>query len=188
MNDRLPRQSPHPQLNQIKLCYSNVDNSLLSKINELRIKTHDKRYDIILMNEIKPKNGKMPDLKNLQLNGYSLHTSNLEPDDVRGTCIYINNKFKSSEVTLPNHNFTDAISVEVTGQNKGKILVCCIYRSGSPQKAITKDEDLYKLIRSITAAPGYKMKIIVGDFNLNRISWNPDPELPGLAEHKFTNS
>ena len=159
-----------------------MDNSLLSKINELRIKTHDKRYDIVAMNEIKPKNGKMPDMKNLQLNGYSLHTSNLEPNDVRGTCIYINNKFKSSEVTLPNHNFIDAISTEVTGQNKGKILVSCIYRSGSPQKAITKDEELYKLMRSIAAAPGYKMKIVVGDFNLNKILWTPDPELPVLPE------
>ena len=34
------------------------------------------------------------------------------------------------------------------------------------------------------------MKIIVGDFNLNKITWSPDPELPALisensAEYKF---
>ena len=33
-------------------------------------------------------------------------------------------------------------------------------------------------MRSITAAPGYTMKILVGDFNLNKILWSPDPELP----------
>ena len=116
-----------------------MDNSLHSKMNELKIKTHEKQYDIIALNEIKPKNGTMPDLKNLQLNGYTLHTSNLEPEDVRGTCIYVNNKFKSSQIKLANHNFEDSVSVEISGHNQSKILVTCIYRSGSPNKAILKD-------------------------------------------------
>ena len=167
-----------------------MDNSLHSKINELRIKTHEKQYDIIALHEIKPKNGTTPDLKNLQLSGYTLHTNNLELEDVRGTCIYVNNKYKSSHVKLANHNFEDSISVEISGTSQSKILVTCIYRSGSPQKAIRKDEEMYKLIKASTASPGYKMKALVGDFNLNRISWSPEPELPLLltedsAECKF---
>ena len=120
----------------------------------------------------------MPDMRNLQLSGYTLHTNLLESDDVRGTCIYVNNKFKSSILKLDHHEFADSVSVEITGQNYSKILVTCIYRSGTPQKAITKDEKMYKLMRSSTAVSGYKMKIIVGDFNLNKINWCPDPELP----------
>ena len=159
-------------------------------MGELRTKTHEEKYDIIALNEIKPKNGHTPDSKNLQLNGYTLHTSNLQHEDARGACIYINNKFKSSEVTIENHTFTDSVSVEVMGQNKSKILITCIYRSGTPQKAIQKDEEMYKMIRSIDSLPGYKMKLIVGDFNLNRITWTPDPELPthiseDSPEYKF---
>lgn len=87
-------------------------------MNELRIKTHEKQYDIIAMNEIKPKNGTTPDLKNLQLSGYTLHTNNLELEDVRGTCIYVNDKYKSSHVKLANHNFEDSVSVEISGSSQ----------------------------------------------------------------------
>ena len=129
-------------------------------------------------------------MRNLQLSGYTLHTNLLESDNVRGTCIYVKNKFKSSILKLNHHEFADSVSVEITGQNYLKILVTCIYRSGTPQKAITKDEKMYKLMRSSTAVSGYKMKIIVGDFNLNKIAWSPDPELPTAisedsAEYKF---
>ena len=130
-------------LNKLSFCYNNEDNSLHSKMNELKLKTHEKQYDILALNEIKPKNGSIPDLKNLQLPGYTLHTSNLEPEDVRGTCIYVNNKFKSSQVQLPNHKFVDSVSVEISGHNQSKILVTCLYRSGSPNKAILKDDEMY---------------------------------------------
>ena len=99
------------------MLYNNVDNSLLSKIDELKIKVHEDKYDIITLNEIKPKNGKLPDLKNLQLPGYTLHTCNYESENTRGTCIYVSNKFKSSEVKIQNHNFADSTSAEIIGQN-----------------------------------------------------------------------
>ena len=49
---------------------------------------------------------------------------------------------------------------------------------------------MYKMMRSASAATGYKMKAILGDFNLNKISWSPDPEVPASlnedsAECKF---
>ena len=152
------------------------------------MKTYSKKYDIIVLNEIKPKNGHTPSLLNLQIPGYTLHTNNLD-SDVRGTCIYVTNKFKSAEVKVENHNFEDTVSVEISGRNS-KILVSCIYRSGSPHKAVLKDDEMHKLLRSLAASTGYQMKIIVGDFNLNKITWSPDPELPPLlaedsAEHKF---
>ena len=158
-------------------------------MNELRIRAHLNKYDIIPLNEIKPKNGTIPDIRNLQLSGYNLHTNDLQLD-VRGTCIYVSNKFTSSHIKLPNHNFEDSVSVEISGQKQSKILVTCLYRSGSPQKALQKDDEMYRLMRSITAAPGYTMKILVGDFNLNKILWSPDPELPASLsedspEYKF---
>ena len=45
-------------------------------------------------------------------------------------------------------------------------------------------------MRSVANLPGYNMKVIVGDFNLNKIQWSPDPVLPdpvseNSAEFKF---
>ena len=39
---------------------------------------------ILVLTEIKPKNGKIPDLKLLEIDGYTLHLSNLEETDTRG--------------------------------------------------------------------------------------------------------
>ena len=70
----------------MKIYYTNVDNSLLSKYDELY--TISKDYDVIALTEIKPKNGKIPELELLQIPGYDLHTSDLMQENTRGTCIY----------------------------------------------------------------------------------------------------
>ena len=93
-------------------------------------------------------------------------------------------------MTVENHNFQDTVSVEILGKQNSKILITCIYRSGSPDKAIQHDDEMYKLLLSAAALPGYQMKVIIGDFNLNKINWTPDPELPATisvdsAEYKF---
>ena len=57
-------------------------------------------------------------------------------------------------------------------------MITCIYRSGSPDKAKEKDDDLFKLIKLISDDKEHQVKVIAGDFNLNKVNWNPDPELP----------
>ena len=131
---------------KLSLTYNNVDNSLLSKIDELRIHVNLEDPDIIILNEIKPKNGKMPDLRNLQLSEYCMFTNDTEIKDTRGTCIYIKNKYQSAEVPIGNHNFKDTNSVEIIGQNNIKILITVIYRSGSPEKAAANDEEMFRLL------------------------------------------
>ena len=159
-----------------------MDNSLLSKIDELKIRIHSESYDIIALNEIKPKNGHNPDLKTIQLPGYTLHACNYENEDTRGTCIYINNKFKSAEVKIQHHNFSDSTTAEIIGKNNLKMMITCMYRSGTPAKAVANDKEMYNLLRSLSNLPGYQSKVIVGDFNLNKIKWTPDPELNTTTE------
>ena len=66
--DRLIATKP---LNTVLVMYSNVDNSLLSKLDELRVLIHTNKYDIITLSEIKPKHGTLPDPETLQINGYT---------------------------------------------------------------------------------------------------------------------
>ena len=40
------------------------------------------------------------------------------------------------------------------------------------------DDNLHLMLRQSAELPDYHSKIIAGDFNLNKISWNPDPIIP----------
>ena len=170
------------------MMYSNIDNSILSKIDELRIKAASEKPDIIVLAEIKPKHGKVPDQATINIPGYTFHSSNLEDPHTRGTCIYVRNHFKSTAVTVRGHNFKDCTTTKITGRNNLNILIQCIYRSGTPDTAVQHDDDMFKLIKETTILPDYTKKIIVGDFNLNRISWSPDPTNPIVPENISENS
>ena len=161
----------------LKLCYTNTDNSLLSKIDELRIRAQQEKYDIIALNEIKPKHGEMPDTRVLSLDGYTMYISDTEAADTRGVCIYVSNKFKSNEVILEEVKYKDMLCVSICGSNTRKLLISCIYRSGSPDKAKEHDEDLFSAIRKFSDQPSHNLKVMCGDFNLNRIKWTPSPEI-----------
>ena len=60
----------------LRVYYTNVDNSLLSKYDELNAIAKD--YDVIALNEIKPKNGSVPNLEILQLPWFDLFTNDLQ--------------------------------------------------------------------------------------------------------------
>ena len=65
------------------------------------------------------------------------------------------------------------------GPNNKNLLVGCIYRSGSPTKAVQFDEDLHKMM--IHMATSQKNVVMVGDFNHPHIMWTPAPVL--TAQH-----
>ena len=46
-NSRLNAQTPKSNPNKVSFMYNNVDNSLVSKMNELRIRAHLNKYDTI---------------------------------------------------------------------------------------------------------------------------------------------
>ena len=107
--------------------------------------------------------------------------------------IYVNSNLESTEVKVGEQEFKDAIWVSIKGsKSREKILVGCIYRSGTPTTAIPNDEKMHTMIKNASDLTGYNSKIIAGDFNLNKIVWNPDPILPDNVqvespEFKFVN-
>ena len=52
------------------------------------------------------------------------------------------------------------------------------YRSGTRTTAVKHDHNLHAAIRDYSRQPGYQQKFLVGDFNMNSITWNPSPLLP----------
>ena len=170
----------HKNNGKLRLWYANLDNSILSKIGEIKIKVTEENPDIMMFNEIKPKNGKIYDIRTLQIDGYDLYINDIDNVSTRGVCIYINSAYKSSEVIVKDHNFKDVVSVSVTIARKKNILVQCIYRSGTVKTAIANDPDMHELIRKTAKLNGYTLKVIAGDFNLNKIKWFPDPSNPAV--------
>jgi hypothetical protein len=165
------------------MLYANVDNSLISKYEELCVLVNINKYDIIALNEVKPKNGVTPDLSMLALDGYTLYTSNFEEPCTRGVCIYVNNRLESTVVTLPGDTYKDAVWVKTFDRkHKDTTLVGCIYRSGTPATARRFDQQLNTTLTQASELDNCN-KIIVGDFNMNRIKWEPEPIIPeGVAD------
>lgn len=65
--------------------YTNVDNSLKSKIDELKAEIAIGEPDLISLVEIKPKHGKIPDKSILEIDGYDLFLNPAYKDeDTRG--------------------------------------------------------------------------------------------------------
>ena len=141
----------------------------------MRLKEKD--YDIVTLNEVKPKHGEMADRRVLEIDGYSLHMSEMNAPDTRGVCIYVKNKYKSNVVKLDDSRYNDMLCVSVSGSSTNKLLISCVYRSGSPATAQLHDADLFSDIRKFSDQRGYTLKVMCGDFNLNRIKWTPEPEI-----------
>ena len=154
-----------------------MDNSIISKINELRVTAASEKPHLMIYTEIKPKHGAVPDIRNFNIQGYTLYTNSLDDSDVRGVCIYVQNCFKSSSVSISGHNFKDQVTVSIQTHNSS-ILVQGIYRSGTRTKACTLDPDLRTLLNKSAQLPGFNQKITVGDFNFSNIDWTPEPVLP----------
>ena len=138
---------------------------MLSKIDLLHAQIQSHEPEIIALTEIKPKNGKIPDVKLLEIGGYTLHMSNIEATDTRGVCIYVSNKYKSVQIT-GNHDYKDAVWVSIYGDKENeKVLIGCVYRSGSPATAMKYDENLNKMMIAMSNMPNFIQTYCFGDFN-----------------------
>ena len=130
--------------NNIKVYYANVDKSLLSKMEELQSIISEFSYDIIAVNEVKPKNGLSPSNNTLNLDGYDLFTSDFDEIDTRGVCVYVNKHLSTTQLTPSTlSKFSDSVWVCVKDlSNSNEVLLGCIYRSGTSTTAKKYDKGL----------------------------------------------
>ena len=92
--------NPIISMNKISCLYNNCD-SLLNKIDELKIRLLDKNILISGITEIMPKNCLIqPDENDFKIEGYNLYTNIKEFPDGRGTGLYIHKSIKSKESTF----------------------------------------------------------------------------------------
>ena len=80
--------------------------------------------------------------------------------------------------------FKDCLWLKVPTTSED-ILLGCVYRSGTREKAIALDDDLNNMLKDMTLNAGYKNVIIVGDFNYPNINWCPEPVI--VTNHRDIN-
>ena len=154
--------------------YANVDNSLCSKLNELETYLSTHQTDVVCITEAKPKHGALPQISSLNIEGFTLYTSDFRAKDSRGVCIYVNSNISATEHTDEvTSKYKDAVWISIqAGANK--ILLGTIYRSGTHTTAIKYDDDLHQVITHISNYKQFTHTIITGDFNHGHITWNSE--------------
>ncbi|KAK4317660.1 hypothetical protein Pmani_011282 [Petrolisthes manimaculis] len=163
---------------RLRVYYTNVDNSVLSKYEELIELTINDKYDIILLTKIKPKFGQIPDIPTMNIPGYNLYTNDLHVTNTRGVSVYVRSTLNSKR-TIPilTNTYNDSVWIIVNGSRNSELLIGCVYRSGSPEVALQYETNLHEtLIWAANTACSHKL--IAGDFNHPGITWTLAPELP----------
>ena len=150
----------------VKCLFTNAD-SLLNKFAELQALIHDESPHIIAICEVKPKNSRYAITDpEVQIAGYDMLKNDLGHGKHRGCIMYIDNRFKATEITTDKSK--DAIWCEVKMKNEDKLLIGLTYRSPSNNKQ--EDHEMYENIRKMMQLH-HTHKLIVGDFNLPEIQW-----------------
>jgi hypothetical protein len=156
--------------NGLQCYYTNAD-SLPNKLGELktRIQERDKKYDLIAITEIYPKNCRyLPGKAELQLEGFDLLMGESKMKSTRGTAMYINKDLNAEEVKFED-NFEESIWVNIKLNGKDKMLVGCLYKS--PSSNTENLEELNKLIIEVSRMKEFSHLLITGDFNFPKIDW-----------------
>ena len=134
-------------------------------------------YHIAGITEFKAKHGTIPPKELLEIDGYdSFINPDYEDPDTRGTIIYCKQYLNAQQVISDkNKNFKDCVWIKIPMVNNDNLLVGCIYRSGSKDKANLNDDNMHNMIRNMSQEKGCKCVLIMGDFNHPSINWTPDP-------------
>ena len=147
---------------------TNAD-SLHCKLAELktRISAHPHQVDIIMINELWPKNKRFQMSEaELQISGYNLFINH--NDNGRGICIYTHTSINATEVCFDS-NFNEFLSLEIKLEQGNQLLLCSVYRS--PSSTDENNKNLCDFILNLHNYPA-SHKLICGDFNFPNINWD----------------
>ena len=151
--------------------YTNVDQSLTGKMNELLGQIDLHKPSIIMITEIEPKAKKdmTKQIKDSEINipNYSLFTNK---DRKRGVALYIDKKLNPRDCTQAiNKKFEECVFCEFEGALNEKTLIGCMYKSPNTSK-----ENVERMLETLTneAIAHYDTICIAGDFNYPKISWD----------------
>ena len=158
--------------------YTNAD-TLTNKMRELQILAIERKADIIMITEVRPKHTKeILSKQQFMLEGYDLYTNIEEEEEARGVAVYIAKHLalRAHEIEIDS-DFNESIWVQLNISESTKIKLGCVYRS--PTSLPVNDDKLHKLLAESNSR-GSSQIIVMGDFNHPEIDWNTKTTEKGM--------
>ena len=178
------------RLQYINCLYTNAD-SLRNKMMELNVRLNSnlvakEEVHIIAVVEVNNKTGnETTELCEIQIKGYDMFYSNINPKDGRGVLVYAKTELEATPVIF-HEEFRESvwISVPVGSGSKDKMLIGCVYRS--PNSSEVNNDNLLRLINDANNT-SFSSVLILGDFNFPHIDWELEQTSTGgtCATSKF---
>ena len=111
-------------------------------------------------------------MKDYNIPGYILHSTNLESDAGRGIAVYIHSSIVKSTIQIESHNnFNEVCLLKIKLHGGDNLLFGCFYRSPTPSKlSDSNNTNLNNLLRFLSNKH-YSHLCFVGDFNYKDIDW-----------------
>ena len=144
--------------------YSNVD-SFSNKWDEfcVDIKNKGREPDIIMLNEVLPKNFRFQLTKaEIALEGYEMFPESFPADMSRGTVIYVKETLKAVEVKFDS-SFEESTWVKINLKGADCLLCGCIYKS--PSCSAVNEVNLRNLLKHTAENNQFSHILVAGDFN-----------------------
>ena len=144
--------------------YTNCE-SVLGKLDELKLRVDSLKPDLILLSETWLKNNTPEGLYSIQ--GYTVHSYINEAEVRGGVSIYVHNNLTATVMTnLMDVKCNDAIWLKLKVQKDVDIVLGALYRKGSRGK---RQED--RILKCIEKVDTNSDVLICGDLNFPKINW-----------------
>ena len=147
---------------------------MYNKRDELASRLEGCDYDIVAITEWLPKNRTLWTSTEIdwKLEGYTIISNGFNHTG-RGIILYVKSDISFSEVTVPEFQEIEQVSVLIHTEKRESVLVQCIYRSpNSSDDALQELDLLFKTNRVNDTTPTYR--VILGDFNFREIDWKQE--------------
>ena len=139
--------------------------TLTSKMPELMIMIRKYNPDVIMVNEVLPKNfSRLIHLEEFAIQGYDMIRNK-----GRGSIIYVKNSITYKAINLPSfQSFEEVIAIEINLKGADKLICACVYRRGE-----STDDNNQSLLRTFSELADLRPShlLIGGDLNFNKIDW-----------------
>ena len=159
----------------IRIMFANADQLTTTKKDELLTRIQNEKPMIVAITEAKPKNrAKERSIMDYQLENYSLHPINLQPDDPgRGIAVYTHKSLEKSIANITTAvKFEECCLIEIRLRGGDLMLFACCYRSPTLSHAADENNEKLNQLLELIAKKNYSHRCIVGDFNYKDINWS----------------
>ena len=173
---------------KLSIFYQNIS-SLSLHINELEslLSKFNQSFDCLGITESRIRKNRMP-INNIELKGYNIEQTETE-SKCGGTLLYIKkgiNYQLRPDLQIYKSKELESVFIEILNENSQNIIIGCIYKHPNMEVSDFNEFYLEKILKIITKEN--KKVVLMGDFNINILKYDIDPNASNFLEIMYSNS